>query len=218
MAQTVVIVGHGPSLKKDFIGAKIDTFDVVIRLKNCRMLLLEPHFYGSKKDVLCSSTEVLPVIIKLKAKEYWGYPKKGEYNKQNVVWAERQLTRYGKDAGKSIYIPLDICNMWNNVFRELGGNHPNVSTGVGALIIALDKFQGKLKDDTIWLAGFDKVWNPGTEGYESTVPSPFNDGGKKDTGHDWKKEHELLGYLATGYQVRIADLAGRYDVQPQKPD
>lgn len=199
----ICIVGHGPSLKGAKLGEKIDQCDKVIRLKNCYTLLAEPKDYGRRTDVMCATTEVLYNLSKVNADEYWGHPKKGEYNKAGVWQLERK-------TGKSVYIPTELCNLWNAAFRELGANHPNVSTGLAALIIGLERF----RPEVAYLAGFDKVLNPETEGYECTVPTPWNDGGKKDTGHDWNKEKELLGYLATAFQCEIKDLAGTYKVQP----
>lgn len=204
----VVIVGHGPSLKKARLGERIDGMDFVVRLKNCSMLLAEKRMYGSKTDAMCSSTEVLHHLPKVKAKEYWGYPKKGFYNQGAVWWLERHVV----PQGGVVVVPLDVCNLWNGFFRELGGKHPNVSTGMGALVIALDR----LKPEKVWLAGFDNVWNPKTRGYKSTVPTQFNAGGSKDTGHDWETEHQMLPYLAAKYQCEIADLASGHHISPER--
>ena len=201
--QSVVIVGHGPSLKGAGLGGKIDGFDCVVRMKNCATLLAEPKDFGKKTDVMCSSTEVLHTLVNVKAKEYWGYPKKGNYDRAAVKWLERQV------AGR-VRVPLDVCNLWNAAFLELGGRHPNVSTGMAAIVIALEL----RRPEVLTLAGFDKVLNPSVEGYQSTVPTPWNDGGKKDTGHDWGTENKLLGYLATHYNVRIESLAGGNYVSP----
>jgi hypothetical protein len=194
------VVGHGPSLRGARLGEKIDACDFVVRLKNCSMLLTEKRSYGRKTDVMCSSTEVLHYLHKVKAKEYWGYPKKGFYNQASVWQLERKVV---PDGGKVI-IPLEVCNLWNGFFREIGGRHPNVSTGVAAVIIALDR----LKPSKLYLAGFDKVLNPGSPGYKCTVPTLFNNGGNSDTGHDWYTERSLLSYLAANYKVEIEDLAG----------
>jgi hypothetical protein len=113
----VVIVGHGPSLKGSGLGSEIDKFKWVVRLKNCSMLLAEAHDYGRKTDVMCSSTEVLPVIAKVKAKEYWGYPKKGHYSENRVTWLKRHVPSDAK-----VEIPLESCNLWNAFFREMGAN------------------------------------------------------------------------------------------------
>ena len=196
-------MGHGPSLKGAGLGKQIDSFDCVIRLKNCYMLLAEFEDYGRKTDVMCSSTEVLPTIAKVKAKEYWGYPKKGDYNKATVKWLERHV------SGR-VRVPLETCNLWNAAFRHMGGKHPNVSTGMAALIIALDMRRPK----EVTLAAFDKVWNPDSEGYRSTVESPFNKGGTVDTGHDWQAERVFLDVLSTYYQAKITSLAGDHVVSP----
>lgn len=202
----ICIVGHGPSLKGAGLGEKIDQFDKVIRLKNCYMLLAEPKDFGKRTDVMCSNTEVLYNLHKVEAGEYWGHPKKGTYNKAGVWQLERK-------TGKTVHVPEELCNLWNAAFRELGANHPNVSTGLAALIIGLDRFKPK----TAYLAGFDKVLHPDTEGYQCTVPTPWNAGGTKDTGHDWAKERDLIPYLATAFQCEIKDLAGTFKAVPCLP-
>jgi hypothetical protein len=204
MTRSTVIVGHGPSLKGKGLGPKIDQCDVVVRLKNCSMLLAEPHDYGRKTDVMCSSTEVLHHLHKVKAKEYWGYPKKGHFNMAGV-W---NLSRKVEFA--PIHVPLELCNFWNDFFRKMGAQHNNVSTGLAAVIIALDRY----KPEKLYLAGFDKVLNPDTEGYKCTVPTAFNGNGTKDTGHDWKKENELLPYLQEFYKAKVIDLVGLNDRTP----
>lgn len=202
--RSVVVVGHGPSLKGSGLGNEIDKH-FVVRLKNCSMLLSESEDYGKKTDAMCSSTEVLPYLPKVKAREYWGYPKHGAYSEKRVKWLRRHVDQRAK-----VEIPLDACNLWNAAFRELGGRHPNVSTGLGAVIIALVL----KRPEVLYLAGFDNVISPKTQGYRSTVPTPFNADGTQSTGHDWQKEHELLPYLATAYRTRIESLAGGYVVQP----
>jgi hypothetical protein len=198
----VVVVGHGPSLKGAGLGKKIDECDIVVRLKNCYMLLAEYADYGRKTDVMCSSTEVLHNLHKVKATEYWGYPKKGHFNKAGV-W---NLSRKVEFA--PIHVPLELCTFWNHFFREdLKGQHPNVSTGMAAVIIALDKY----RPEKLYLAGFDKVLNPDLPGYKSTVATAFNNNGNSDTGHDWKKENELLPYLQEFYKTKIIPLARNHD-------
>lgn len=187
---SAVVVGHGPSLKGAGLGSQIDACDWVIRLKDCGELLKNPEDYGTRTDVMCSTTEVISVLPKIKAKEYWGHPKRGHFDRARV---EKVM------AGLETYVPLELCNFWNEFFRQMGASHPNVSTGMAAVIIALEK----LPVDTVCLAGFDKVLRPESEGYVCTVPTRFNSGGTKDTGHDWKKENELLSYLASFYEKEI---------------
>lgn len=145
---------------------------------------------------MCSSTEVTHHLHKVKASEYWCYPKKGRYDAKLIEKLKRQV------SGK-VLVPLAECEVWNAVFRGMGANHPNVSTGMAAIIIALELTHPK----TLWVAGFDKLLNPKTEGYTSTVPTAFNAGGSKDTGHDWQKELELLRFLSYSFKTEIIDLA-----------
>jgi hypothetical protein len=192
-----VVVGHGPSLKGAGLGKSIDSCDWVIRLKNCSRLLSEKEDYGTKTDVMCSSTEVLHNLPKIKAKEYWGYPKRGSYSHEAVEWL-RKAVEY-----KPVHVPLELCNLWNCFFQELGGKHPNVSTGTAALIIALDRLPVR----TIYLAGFDNVMDPSIKGYRATVSTPFNAGGTKDTGHDWHTENKMLPFLAAHFKKEILNLS-----------
>lgn len=168
------------------------------------MLLAESRDYGKRTDAMCSSTEILPLLRKVKASEYWGYPKKGDYTPKRVTWLERHV---GKGKVK---VPLEVCNLWNSAFLELGGKHPNVSTGMGAVVIALEL----KRPEILYLAGFDNVVNPSIEGYRCTVPTLFNANGTKSTGHDWATENKLLPYLATHYNVKIKNLAGGHIVSP----
>lgn len=191
----MIIVGHGPSLKGAKLGRKIDE-QRVVRLKNCSELLKQKEDYGSRTDVMCSSTEVVHHLPKVKASEYWCYPKKGRYDERLIHSLEMKV------SGRVI-VALAECEPWNEVFRGLGAKHPNVSTGLAAIIIALELTRPK----TLTIAGFDKLLNPETEGYTSTVPTNFNAGGSKDTGHDWAKEKELLKFLAYSFKCEIRDLA-----------
>lgn len=202
MPGKAVIVGHGPSLKGAKLGKEIDACDWVIRLKNCSMLLAEKQDYGTKTDVMCSSTEVLYHLHKVKAREYWGYPKKGTYN-QAAVWNLQRKVGFAP-----VHVPQALCNFWNCFFLELGGKHPNVSTGTAALIIALDR----LPVDTVYLAGFDNVLDPSIKGYKCTVPTAFNAGGTKSTGHDWLTENKMLPYLSAHFNKGILNIARGNDV------
>lgn len=168
-----------------------------MRLKNCSELLKNPEDYGTRTDVMCSSTEVTHHLSKVKASEYWCYPKKGRYDANLIEKLKRQV------SGK-VLVPLAECNVWNEVFRGMGAKHPNVSTGMAAVIIALELTHPK----TLTIAGFDKVLKPSMTGYISTVPTSFNAGGTADTGHDWLAEHQLLKFLAQSFKCEIVDLDG----------
>ena len=190
----MIIVGHGPSLVGAGLGKTIDE-QRVVRLKNCGELLKNPQDYGTRTDVMCASTEVAPVMLKVRASEYWCYPKKGVYD-------EKAQNRFNRQCAGKVKVPLAVTLVWNELFRNIGGRHPNVSTGMAAIIFALELEHPK----TLTLAGFDKVRNPGLPGYHSTVPTAFNAGGNKDTGHDWEKENELLKFLAPHFKVEFVFL------------
>src|SRR3990167_6238227 len=140
----MLIVGHGPSLKGAKLGRKIDE-QRVVRLKNCSALLENREDYGTRTDVMCSSTEIAPVMLKVKASEYWCYPKKGVYD-------EKALKKFKRQAPGKVLVPLAITLVWNDVFRNMGGQHPNVSTGMAAIIFALELEHRTM----LTLAGFDK--------------------------------------------------------------
>lgn len=199
----VCVVGHGPSLKGAKLGKQIDACDKVVRLKNCQMLLAEPHNYGKKTDVMCSSTEVMTNMHKVKASEYWGAPKALTHN-------QARIENFRRRVKGEVLVFQELMDLWNAFFLELGGKHKNVSTGLAAVIISLDRY----KPDTVVLAGFDKVLNPSSEGYQCTVPTPFNDDGRRDTGHDWQTELAMLPYLGAAYEAEIVSIDSRYHFRP----
>jgi Glycosyltransferase family 29 (sialyltransferase) len=185
----VSIVGHGPSLKGSGLGDLIDAYDHVVRMKNCGDLLKEPGDYGLRTDFMCSSTEVLRVM-KVKALQYWGYPKYGTYNKESVE-------KFAKTIDVPLLIPHAVCNAWNDYFRSLTSQHPNYSTGMAAIVIACHY----LRPEEIYLAGFDTLLNPEIK-YSSTVETPWNKNGNYPN-HDWKAENKMLDKLRETYQVNI---------------
>lgn len=195
----IVIVGHGPSLKGSGLGRKIDEHEKVLRLKNCSDLLKVPEDYGRKTDIMFSTTEVCYHLSKVKAEEYWCYPKRDTYNTDLI-------DELRKKTNARIRILKEQSLVWNQMFRDSGANHPNVSTGMMAIICVCELLNPRV----LHLAGFDTVMNPKLE-YISTVPSPFNDGGKKDTGHDWKAEHKLLLFL--GHHFKSVNISA---LQPDK--
>jgi hypothetical protein len=187
----ICIVGHGPSPKGKSLGQKIDSFDVVVRLKACGPLL-ETEDYGKRVDALCMSTEVTGLIQQVIAGMYWLYPKKGSYERISIfeTIAER---------GAPFMIPQSLSNYWNNRFRELGGKHPNVSTGLAAIFIAAHYYEPK----QIVLVGFDSLVDP-------KVPFSRNDDvprtGTGEITHDWETENKLLKELSETYKFEIGVL------------
>lgn len=185
-----MIVGHGPSLKGAQKGTLIDSH-IVVRLKGCWPVLGTPD-YGSRVDHLCASTEVMGTFFKVQAGSFWGYPKKGTYDYDKAV-------KVIMDLGAPVMIPLKLCNHWNQIFRDMGGKHPNVSTGMAAIIIAAHYYE----PETIVLAGFDTLLDP-TKEFTRNDEIPRSGSGKID--HDWFTEHALLDKLKEAYGCEIKPL------------
>lgn len=185
----VAIVGHGPSLKGAGFGPKIDACDKVVRLKGSHKVLWTDDF-GSRVDALCASTEIMGTFFKMDAPEYWAYPKRGYFNKATAVSVITKLQQ-------PLMIPLGFINTWNSRFRQMGAKHPNVSTGMAAILIAIHRW----KPEEVVLAGFDTMLDPGLkfsrcEGVPRSGVGEFPD-------HDWEKENELLTMLEETYNMRI---------------
>jgi len=187
----IIIVGHGPSLKGKQLGKSIDSFDLVVRLKNSGPVI-GTEDYGSRVDVVCMSTEVLGIGQFIKPEMFWLYPKRGTYDTEAVG-------HFMGKTGVAALVPLELCNSWNEKFRGLGATHYNMSTGMAAVVIA----SAHLRPTNIILAGFDTLLDP-------EVPFTRNDDiprtgvGKID--HDWKKEHELLMAVSDTYNVSLGKL------------
>jgi len=190
---TVCIVGHGPSLIGASLGSKIDSYPTIVRMKHCFKLLMNQRDFGKRTDYMCSSTEVMPNMLPVKAKEYWCYPKRGRWNKA----LELQMKHV------PYIIPLELCEKWNVWFRNQKserGDIPNYSTGMAAIIITMDRLRPK----KIVLAGFDSLLNPEIP-YTSTLSdrSYLN-----QIGHDWKIENRMLDLLSKEYNCEVQDIGG----------
>lgn len=187
----ICIVGHGPSLKGQSLGERIDSYDIVVRLKGCSKVLGTPD-YGGRADHLCASTEIMGTFFDVQAGSFWGYPKNGDYNFDRAV-------KVIMDLGAPVMIPLKLCNHWNQIFRDMGGKHPNVSTGTASIIIAAHYYEPM----SITLAGFDTLLDP-TKEFTRNDEIPRSGIGKID--HDWFTEHALLDKLSEGYGCEIKAL------------
>lgn len=190
----VVIVGHGPSLVGAGLGKAIDAHEKVLRLKNCSALLENKEDYGQRTDIMFSTTEVCYHLSKVKAEEYWCYPK---YD----TWNTDVVDNLRKQTNARIRVLSHQAFAWNKLFRDMGANHPNLSTGMAAAVCVLELLNPRV----LTLAGFDVVFNPKLP-YQSTVPTPFNEGGTKTTGNDWKSEHKLLHFLGKYFKTDITCL------------
>jgi len=185
----VCVVGHGMSLKGAGLGAKIDKHEQVVRLKNCSDLLENTKDYGRKTTVMFSSTEVCWQLHKVVAEEYWCFPKYDAYNTDLIDQLRKKVN------GPRVRVLAHQSMVWNKLFRDMGGKHPNVSTGMAAIISVCELLNPRI----LHLAGFDTVMNPKLD-YISTVPTPFNDGGTKSTGHDWTAENQLLQFIGEHFK------------------
>lgn len=188
----ICIVGHGPSLKGAHRGEEIDSFDKVVRLKGSHTVLWTDD-YGSRTDALCASTEIMGCFFKQEASEYWAYPKNGDYDRRVAISAIEKLQ-------KPVMIPITFVNRWNSYFRQMGACHNNVSTGMGAILIAIHRW----KPEKIALAGFDTLMNPEVSfARDDRIP---RSGFGPYPNHDWGKEHDLIPILSDQYNVEIEAL------------
>lgn len=185
----IAVVGHGPSMIGGGKGSYIDTFDKVVRLKGSGSVLGNSD-YGNRVDALCASTEVMGNFFKCDSQEYWAYPKNGGFDGNLAINAIAKLE-------KPVMIPLLHCNYWNNRFKQMGAVHPNVSTGMAAILIAIKRWNPK----EIVLFGFDTLMNPEIEFDRN--PSIPRTGAGPYPNHDWKKEKQLLTVLENVYRVEI---------------
>lgn len=188
----ICIVGHGPSMVGRNLGTYIDNHDLVVRLK-ASTNVLGASDYGKRCDVLCMSTEVVGLGYFLKPEIYWLYPKKGHYDKSIIG-------TFVGDVGRPVLVPLELMNDWNRTFTELmGGTHPNVSTGMAAVIIA----GSFLRPSQITLPGFDTLLDPSVE-FSRNNAIPRTGHGVID--HDWATENKFLKVVADTYKFQIATL------------
>ena len=185
----MVIIGHGPSPKGCLWGAKIDEH-AVIRLKNPEWQNVKD--YGKRVDYLVSSTETLLVMLDYKRVpiEYWGQPKRGNWN------STTENTFKGR-AKAPLKIPIDVHNRWNPVFRSLSDKTemecPNHSLGMAAITYACEF----LKPEEILLLGFDNLLDPARLDYEKA------DKGKWPSRHDWFAENRMLPLIEKEYGLTI---------------
>lgn len=185
----VAIVGHGVSLTNAGKGSEIDSFDKVVRLKGSNTVMGTEDF-GFKVDALVASTEIMGTFFKMDAPEYWAYPKKGYFDEKSFAINMGRLER-------PVVLAWHTCNHWNNYFRQMKACHPNVSTGMAAIIIAASQW----RPEEIKLFGFDTLTNPAIPfSRHSGIP---RSGVGEYPNHDWQKEHELLKVLERTYNLTI---------------
>ena len=187
----IIIVGHGPSLIGKKLGGVIDSYDLVVRLKGSASVL-GTEDYGKRCDVLCMSTEVVGLGYIAKPEVFWLYPKKGDYDRVAIG-------TFVGGCERPVLLPLGMFRDWNKSFVERGAKHPNVSTGMAAIMIA----GIYMSPETIVLAGFDSLVNP-------EVPFTRNNAiPRTGTGvitHDWEIENVFLKELSESYGFTVSTL------------
>jgi hypothetical protein len=193
----ICIVGHGPSVVGRKLGRIIDSHDYVVRMKNCAGTIGSED-YGERTDAICFSADVLGLTGRTNALTHWVYCKSGNYDRE-------LLCKVMEETGASMALPLKVTNYWNGKFRDMGATHPNMSTGLAAIVIAASYAQPETLDrlQQITLVGFDTLLDP-------TVPFTRNDAiprtGAGDIDHDWQTENKLLKVIADTYSFDIAKL------------
>ena len=172
--RTILIVGHGPSLRDAGLGPEIDQYTV------CRMKVFDrfqnKKDHGTRTDYLCCTDSVIKgAAAKCKA-EYWVYYKYG-----------------AKTPGLKEYPDLrHLTNPWNDWFQKRchyqgeGPKGRNYSLGTAAGIIALE-----LGFERVIFAGCDTLMNPDLE-YESL----YNPGTSAKHAHVWPVDNEMLHICA----------------------
>lgn len=173
------------------MGGTIDNHDLVVRLKGSSGVLGTDD-YGKRCDVLCMSTEVTGLGYAIRPEIYWLYPKKGFYDRSTVG-------TFCGDVGRPVLVPLELSNEWNKKFTDIGGKHPNVSTGLAAVFIA----GYYMRPQQITLAGFDTLVDPATP-FTRNDQIPRTGVGVID--HDWETENNLLYAIANEYRFNIGKL------------
>lgn len=190
----VCIVGHHKNAEGANLGSKVNSCDAVVRMKSGYRLCTEnPSDYGTRTDYLCTSTETLPLLKPIGCKEYWGYPKNGFFDEDAVSNSQKSL-----DA--KLFVDLNGSNLWNHLFRSIGGRHPNVTLGMACIFISARR----LKPKEILLLGMDTILKPELGIDRITTVSRTGVGEFPD--HDWETEHKLLKHIEQAYKLKICSL------------
>lgn len=156
----------------------------MIRLKDSSWQSLKD--YGRRLDYVCASTETLFQCQALKPREFWAYPKRGEWNRASVE-------RFRAQTLIPVVVWKEVRDRWVEVFKTMSDT-PNPSLGVAAILFAAERgFQD------IRLVGFDNLLEPARFDYRKAGK------GKVVTRHDWVAEHALLPKIVNEYGVRLWD-------------
>lgn len=206
--KSLIIVGHGPSMKKSGLGKVIDTYDIVVRFAG--MKGEDPEDFGVKTDYIVTSLRFHADIIIDGRKPNIGCIISTRPKQVTSVQA-RELIQ-GRLKGYNTFIGREIWP-WQYRYQEMGatgyidpkqgepGMIPAFTAGTGAIIMMCHRVNPK----KIKLAGFDNVWAGKSENF--TEVRALLEGEKPRTSsHDIFTERKLITEIAKHYKVEIGPL------------
>lgn len=206
-AETVCIVGHGPSGINSGLGAQIDAHETVIRFTWRRDQ--PPQDYGTKVSYIVTSLRNHGDIINegsVPDKGTWMFGRPGQMPYEEMQRLSLRLKKFKPCMGREVW-------PWHFKFRDLGatgyidprqgepGLIPSFSQGTGAIIMACVR----INPSRINLVGFDNVWAGKQEGYNDWNAIRRGEAPRK-SGHDLRVERLLIDELMEFYNVEIAPL------------
>ena len=193
------------------MGELIDSYETVVRLKNCRQTLMRPEFYGTKTDIIGGSLTIAGKLRDLPADQFWIWT---DSRHDGWEWDDQVNALPAIFRGKRVFIDRDLCNVWNNTYRNMrkanpktewstemkasrydtgeGENH--VSQGLHALVYAC----ALLRPESVDLIGCDNLMT----GEFNWSVTRGEDWGKYPR-HRWDIENEMVGLIGKHYDVPI---------------
>jgi hypothetical protein len=206
-AETVCIVGHGPSNNGSGRGPSIDAHENVIRFTWNRGQ--PPEDYGRRMTHLVTSLRNHGDVIndgRYPEKATWLFSRPGALPYETMQALCLRLKKYKPCMCREVW-------PWHYRYRDLGatgyidprqgepGLIPSFSQGTGAIIMAC----ARINPRRINLAGFDNVWAGKNDGYTDWT-SIVRGAAPRTSGHDLRVERMLINELMEYYNVEIASL------------
>jgi len=204
-----IIVGHGPSMLAEEMGAEIDKFDYVIRMKRCHETLKQPEHYGTKTTHIGASLGIMGGVIDIPVEnEYWGFMDSRHYNNMETLDSVKRLMH---NRELPFHVDPPLCKMWDEAFMmqrkhpvvydkmkpsvhgdDLGEKH--TSQGFKAIVYAATR----LDIDELVLIGFDNLYSG-----EFTWSVTRGPDWKQYPIHDWAVEHQMIPMVENTYNLKI---------------